>query len=642
MSRLGSSAESRSSSAQSLLAMSSSTSWPRTMIRWCSSRSAAERPARLGPDCMVWGMLRACAARGRGSSESAEGGSALGRDRGAVEHGADLRCGLGQHPGRRLDDVVGHPRRGSRHRDGHRLRSVRHRHGDTAHADLLLALVERVADAAHLLHGGQELRGALDRGRGVARHPGAREEGDDLLVREAREDRLADRSRVRPGAPPDLGEHPHEVLRRLDLGDVDDLVAVEGGQVDRLPELCHRGGHRRARPRTDPLGRIVGQAHQPWAQGVLAGRLLAHVAEVDQGAHQPVDGGEGQVGLLGELREADDASGVGHRLQDREGAVEGLDPTGASADIRLGDFGGHRSPGSVVRRCFRMPEVYWAADPARCISGRSGWSSANACSKEAATLTAITAGSLPLNVGRPIGVTTRAMASSPCPSAARFLRNRLHLALEPISPIEPRWVTRSAASTSAASSAWSCVITSTCVPRGSSPSTSSGSTGTWWRWTRATASSSPPSTRSSSCSGRESTTCRSTSWRARIRASSIPTWPIPKIATAGSTASGSSSTGTSPPQHWTPCSTGALSLSWEVNSSGRASGSASSSRARSTATASRFPPPTEPQVRAAATTILAPASRGACPRTAATVTSTPASRRARSCSTASSHSIVDS
>ena len=55
-----------------------------------------------------------------------------------------------------------------------------------------------------------------------------------------------------------------------------------------------------------------------------------------------------------------------------------------------------------------------------------------------------------------------------------------------------------------------------------------------------------------------------------------------------------------------------------------------------TAVSSRLPPPTLPQVASAATTILAPASRGACPRTSATVTSTPARRSARSSSTAPS------
>ena len=90
-----------------------------------------------------------------------------------------------------------------------------------------------------------------------------------------------------------------------------------------------------------------------------------------------------------------------------------------------------------------------------------------------------------------------------------------------------------------------------------------------------------PARSSVSCSGRESTRCSSRSCRARIRASSRPTWPTPKIATAGTTGSGSSSTVTSPPQHWTPCWTGALSDSCAVNELGGGRHSASSARARS-------------------------------------------------------------
>ena len=81
------------------------------------------------------------------------------------------------------------------------------------------------------------------------------------------------------------------------------------------------------------------------------------------------------------------------------------------------------------------------------------------------------------------------------------------------------------------------------------------------------------------CSARESTRCRSRSWRARMRASSRPTWPTPKIATLGTTGSGSSRTATSPPQHCTPCCSGALSERWLSNDSGLRSLASSSARA---------------------------------------------------------------
>src|SRR5215469_11699673 len=107
----------------------------------------------------------------------------------------------------------------------------------------------------------------------------------------------------------------------------------------------------------------------------------------------------------------------------------------------------------------------------------------------------------------------------------------------------------------------------------------------------------------------------------------------------GRTASGSSSSLTTPPQHWRPCSFLACGLSWASSISGAAAPDPIISLARATAVASRLPPPTLPQVRSRPTTILAPASRGACPRTSATVTSTPGWPSSRSCCAAFSQSI---
>src|SRR2546427_9870989 len=107
----------------------------------------------------------------------------------------------------------------------------------------------------------------------------------------------------------------------------------------------------------------------------------------------------------------------------------------------------------------------------------------------------------------------------------------------------------------------------------------------------------------------------------------------------GRTASGSSSSRTTPPQHWRPCSFLACGLSLASCISGSAVPDPIISLARATAGASRLPPPTLPQVRSRPTTILAPAPRGACPRTPATVTSTPGSPSSRSCWAALSQSI---
>ena len=67
---------------------------------------------------------------------------------------------------------------------------------------------------------------------------------------------------------------------------------------------------------------------------------------------------------------------------------------------------------------------------------------------------AMTAGSLPVMPGWPIGQVIRAIASGPCPAAASWAAKRAHLALEPISPMPPSGCgSRRAASHRAKSSA---------------------------------------------------------------------------------------------------------------------------------------------------------------------------------------------
>src|SRR6516165_5299679 len=109
----------------------------------------------------------------------------------------------------------------------------------------------------------------------------------------------------------------------------------------------------------------------------------------------------------------------------------------------------------------------------------------------------------------------------------------------------------------------------------------------------------------------------------------------------GRTGSGSSSSLTTPPQHWRPCSFLACGLSLASCTSGSAAPDPIISRARAIAVASRLPPPTLPQLRSRPTTILAPASRGACPRTSATAPSPPGWPSSRSCCAAFSQSISD-
>src|SRR5579863_7054320 len=113
---------------------------------------------------------------------------------------------------------------------------------------------------------------------------------------------------------------------------------------------------------------------------------------------------------------------------------------------------------------------------------------------------------------------------------------------------------------------------------------------------------------------------------------------MPNSATTGRTASGSSSSRTTPPQHCLPCSLRACGLSCRSQISGALAPDSIISRARATAVASRLPPPTLPQLRSRLITILVPASRGACPRTSITVTSTPGCPSCRSSCAALSQS----
>ena len=132
--------------------------------------------------------------------------------------------------------------------------------------------------------------------------------------------------RLHPAA--DFGEHPHGVPR-LCLRDIHDLVTVEHRQVRRFAELVDEPGQVRARPYAEHPRGGVAEPDQPRAENVLPRRLLADVAEVDERAQQPVDRGQGQAGLVGELRQREGAAGIGHQLEEREGALDRLHGPGA-------------------------------------------------------------------------------------------------------------------------------------------------------------------------------------------------------------------------------------------------------------------------------------------------------------------------
>ena len=144
---------------------------------------------------------------------------------------------------------------------------------------------------------------------------------------------LADAGAVGQDAPADLGEGAHGVARGR-LGDVEDLVAVEQGHVGGLAEGVHQVGEVGADPDAEQAAGAVAQPDQP-GRARSAGRLLADVAAVDQGAHQPVDGGHRQPGAVDQLGEGHLAAGVGHALQDVERPLDGLHAPGVRPSVML-------------------------------------------------------------------------------------------------------------------------------------------------------------------------------------------------------------------------------------------------------------------------------------------------------------------
>ena len=243
--------------------------------------------------------------------------------RGALERGHDASRG-----------VVGHPRLRPGRGDGQRARRVRHGHREAAHADLLLALVDGVALLAdHLEVREQQVR-VGDRGWGVGGHAVPLEQRTRLAGRNLGEQGLAHRGAVREDPAAWFGEHAHRV-RAGHLRDVDDLVAVEHGQVGGLPGEPDQLGQERPQPRPQHAAGGLAEPDQSRAQRVPPGGLLPDVAPIDQRAHQPVNSGQGKPRNGGELGQAERPAGVGQHLEQVEGPLDGLHAAGGGAAVPL-------------------------------------------------------------------------------------------------------------------------------------------------------------------------------------------------------------------------------------------------------------------------------------------------------------------
>ena len=267
---------------------------------------------------------------------------------GALERGHDAGRGL-----------VGHPRLRPGRGDGQGARRVGHGHREAAHADFLLAFVDGVPLLAdHLKVGEQQVR-VGDRGRRVGGHAVPLEQRAGLAGRQLGQQGLADRGAVRADPAARLGEHPHRV-RAGHLREVDDLVAVEHGQVGRLAGEPDQLGQVRPQRRAEHAAGGLAEPDQPCAQRVPPRRLLPDVAPVDQRAYQPVHGGQREPGDRGEFGQAERPAGVGQHLEQVEGPLDGLHAArrsgGGAPGCLLTDsvmpgcvVTGHRQPGVLGR-----------------------------------------------------------------------------------------------------------------------------------------------------------------------------------------------------------------------------------------------------------------------------------------------------
>ena len=218
--------------------------------------------------------------------------------------------------------------------------------------------------------------------------------------------------------------------------------------------------------------------------------------------------------------------------------------------------------------------------------------------RSAATLTAMVAGSLPATSGSPMGVVIRASASGPWPSLGQLDAEPgpLGRRADQADRAEVRAAQRDVAQGGVLG-----VVVGHDEHVGARRAPRRGparARGAWCTWTRATASrvapaaprrAAPRASRRGAARGRGGPG----SGPARARRGRRP-----KIATDGTTASGSRRMVTSPPQHCTPCSTGALSLRDDASASrdaARLVGEHAPGPA-ATAVASRLPPPMLPHV----------------------------------------------
>src|SRR5699024_4793741 len=245
-----------------------------------------------------------------------------------IQARSDLRGELLQHRYRTITEVFGDP--GIWTGDGQcgGCRSAGYRYGEAPHADLLLTVVDAITGPADPAELGHQVALGVDALLGGRWQPGALDDLGDVVVGELGEDHLAHAGAVHVHPASDLGEHPHGVRGR-GLADVDRPVVIEDRQIGALAQLVCQAREVGPRAAAELPARSVPEAHQARAEGVAARGELTHVSAREQGAHQAMDRGQRQRGLLGQLTERGFAAVVRQQFQQVDGAVDGLDSAGA-------------------------------------------------------------------------------------------------------------------------------------------------------------------------------------------------------------------------------------------------------------------------------------------------------------------------
>ncbi len=212
--------------------------------------------------------------------------------------------------------------------------------GYGAESDFKLLVAECVAVAANVAESKAELFGRVEGAGSVLREGNAAEVGLELILREVGKKNTAHGGAEGGKARADVEVDGHDAID-AGAGDVDDVVAVEGGEGE---GLVVNGGH----TLKDWLGGVgegraggvgIGQGEHFGAEGVALRLVCAGEAQFAEGIEAAADGGAGEAGADAEL-------GDGHlrhlgreSLDDNEPARKGGHEVRVACILIEGDAG---------------------------------------------------------------------------------------------------------------------------------------------------------------------------------------------------------------------------------------------------------------------------------------------------------------